>query len=273
MNKKKKLKGATVLKGVAHALILFFVFLPILWGIRTSFAASTFDLAVIPKKLTWNNYVAILQTEAFPKAMKNSLLYAFGTICCLLPVIIPAAYALSRLKFKGQGFGKILLFIPLLPTIALLIPLSRTLNTLGLINTRFGVVLLCTVFQIPFTCWMLRNFFVAIPRSVEEAAYVDGCGKGKALLYIILPNSLTGIVAIMVYSFVSSWLSYLVPYSIVSFSELFTLSQTLLMFQGQYGTNYPQLTAAALMTILPPLMFFCVFQKWFIKGLFGISSK
>jgi ABC-type glycerol-3-phosphate transport system permease component len=257
----------------AQILLLIFVFIPILWGIRTSFARSTHDMSLIPRELTLRNYQVVMSSRGFVNAMKNSVIYAFGTIAILLLIVIPAAYALSRLRFRGRGAGIILLFLPLLPVISLLIPLARNLNNMGMYNTMIGVVLLTVTFQLPFTCWLLRNFIQTIPAELEDAAYVDGCTKLSGLFYIILPNCMTGIISIVIFSFISTWLSYLIPYAIVSYPEKFALSQLLLLMEGQFSSNYPQLTAAALLTLLPPLVFFCFFQKWFIAGLFGITMK
>jgi multiple sugar transport system permease protein len=266
-------RGQRAFQLAMQILLLIFVFIPILWGIRTSFARSTHDMAVVPAELTLRNYGIVLGSRGFLNAMKNSLIYAGSTIALLLFVIIPAAYALSRMHFRGRGAGIILLFLPLLPTISLLIPLARNLNNMGLYNTMPGVVLLTVTFQLPFTCWLLRNFIQTIPAELEDAAYVDGCTKLSSLFYIILPNCLTGIISIVIFSFISTWLSYLIPYAVISYPEKFALSQLLLLMEGQFSSNYPQLCAAALLTLLPPLVFFCFFQKWFIAGLFGISMK
>lgn len=267
-------KCISILVFIAQILILLFVFLPIVWGIRTSLSTSVFDVDIIPKAVTLSNYQIVLSSESFRTAMKNSLIYSAGTVCILTPIILLAAYALSRMKFSGKGIVKtVMLLIPLLPSIALLIPLSRELNKMGMINTRFGIIILNVTFQACFTCLMLRNFFDALPVSVEEAAYIDGCTRMQSLVKIVLPNALSGIVSVVVYSFISSWLSYLIPYSVASKTELFSLPQALLFLQGQYGTNYPQLTAAAILTLIPPLIFFCFFQKWFIRGLFGTGNE
>jgi ABC-type glycerol-3-phosphate transport system permease component len=230
-------------------------------------------MSVIPRNVTLHNYEVVLGSRGFMNAMKNSVFYAGSTIALLLVIVIPAAYALSRLRFRGRGAGIVLLFLPLLPTISLLIPLARNLNLMGLYNTMAGVILLTVTFQIPFTCWLLRNFIQTIPVDLEDAAYIDGCTKFSAIFYIILPNCMTGIISIVIFSFISTWLSYLIPYAIISYTDKFALSQLLLLMEGQFSSNYPQLTAAALLTLLPPLILFCFFQKWFIAGLFGVSLK
>lgn len=269
MNRKKN-KGGTLFLQV---LILIFVFIPILWGLRTALTADYLDINIIPKKLTLDNFILTLQGESFLQAMGNSILYALGTILVLLPIIVPAAYAMARLNFPGKQLQKILLLLPMLPAIVILIPIAKNMQALGLINSRWGVVLLMVTFQLPFTCWILRNFFRSIPLSLEEAGYVDGCSKLQGIWHIILPNSLPGVVSIAVYSFISSWLSYLIPFTLITAADKKTLTQTLLGYIGPFGTDYPRLTAAALLTILPPLLFFTFFQKYFIAGLFGLTDK
>lgn len=258
---------------IAHVALLSFIFFPLAWGFRTSLAASPYDFKLIPDGVTLGNYVRMMEAPAFQNAMLNTVLYCAGVVVLLLIIIIPAAYALARMEFRGKSLGKLLLVLPLLPFIALLVPLTGALNQYGMINERISVILVCAAFQVPFSCWLLRNFFSAIPRSLEEAAFLDGCTRFQVLRLIILPNALTGIIAVSVYSVISTWLSYLVPYALVSYPNLFSLSQTLLMLQGQYNTDYPALTAAAIVTLAPPLLFFALFQKWFIAGLFGFTSK
>ena len=205
--------------------------------------------------------------------MKNSLFYSLGTLCILLPIILLAAYALARMEFKGKGLVKtILLLLPLLPSIALLIPLSQELNAFGLLNSRWGVILLNVTFQSCFTCWMMHNFFTSLPVSVEEAAYIDGCSKFKSLFLIVLPNAITGIVSVVVYSFISSWLSYLIPYGYFQ-DRIFQSSTKSVIFTRPVWNKLPKLCAAAMLTLIPPMVFLLLFQKWFIRGLFGVSTK
>lgn len=102
---------------------------------------------------------------------------------------------------------------------------------------------------------------------------MDGCTRLQTMVYIILPNALPGFASVMVYTFINSWLNYLYPYALIADMNSRTMPQTLLALIGQYGNNYPSLTAASILTLLPPLIFFCIFQKWFIAGLFGTSMK
>ena len=130
-----------------------------------------------------------------------------------------------------------------------------------------------TAFQIPFSCWLLKGFFEVLPRSLEDAAYIDGCSRIKCFFLIMLPNIRMGIITTIIQSFVYSWLNYLIPYALIPDRKLMSVSQMLLTFQGQYGTDLKLLTAASLLMAIPPLLLFLVFQKSFIAGMFGIESK
>lgn len=256
-----------------RVVIALFVLLPLLWGIRTSLCASNYDRSFIPKEITFDHYKDLLKSPTFLPGIRNSIKVSLLTILILLPIVTLASYALGRMRFKGKVLEKILLLLPLLPAIAILIPLVQNMHTLGLYNHLMGVIVLNVVFLLPFTTYLLKNFMGLMSKSVEEAAFVDGCTRFGAIVYIILPNTLPGFASVMVYAFINSWLNYLYPYALIADMNARTMPQILLALIGQYGNNYPSLTAASILTLLPPLLFFCIFQKWFIAGLFGSSMK
>lgn len=258
---------------VSRIVLLVFVLTPILWGIRTSLAATNYDTKIIPSDPSLNNYVAVLHNEAFFQSLFNSLFYSAVSIVFLLIIIVPATYAMTRIDFWGKRLRGPLLVLPLLPITVLLIPLTRMLNQLGIYNTRMGAIIIFVVFQIPFSCWLLKGFFEVLPRSLEEAAMIDGCSRLKCFFLVMLPNIKMGIITTIIQSFVYSWLNYLIPYALIPDRKLMSVSQMLLTFQGQYGTDLKLLTAAALMAAVPPLILFILFQKPFIAGYFGIESK
>ena len=237
--------------------ILLFVMIPLLWGVRTSLCASNYDKNLIPKEFTLDNYSNLLKSPSFLPGIWNSVMVSLCTILILLPIVTLASYALGRMKFKGRFLEKVLLLLPLLPAIAILIPLVQNMNAIGLYNNLLGVIVLNVVFLLPFTTYLLKNFMALLSKSIEEAAFVDGCTRLQT----------------MVYTFINSWLNYLYPYALIADMNSRTMPQTLLALIGQYGNNYPSLTAASILTLLPPLIFFCIFQKWFIAGLFGTSMK
>lgn len=272
MNKAKH--RTAVFRGFWRIVILLFVMLPLVWGIRTSLCASSYDKNIIPLKITLKNYGDLLNTPTFMAGLRNSIFVSLATVVILLPIVTIAAYALGRLYFYGKGIlEKLLLLLPLLPPIAILIPLVRNMHAMHLYNSLWGVVVLNVVFLLPFTVYLLKNFMASISQAIEEAAFVDGCNRLQTMVYIIIPNSLSGFASVMVYSFINSWLNYLYAYALIADMDQRTMPQTLLALVGQYGNNYPKLTAASILTLLPSMIFFCLFQKWFIAGLFGTSMK
>ncbi len=269
MNKKR-----TLFKTFFRILLLLFVFLPILWGIRTSILFDHNDSSLIPSRISFRTYIAFLTPgSVFWTAFKNSLIVALSTICVMLPLVIMGSYALGRLNFKGKSLGKVFLYLPLVPALVLLIPLGGMINRMGLFNHLAGVVLLNTIFLSPFCMWLLRNFMVTIPSSIEEAATIDGCGRLKTLLYIVIPNAFPGIITIVVYIFIQSWLIFLYSYIVINNQMKMVVTQLVQSFIGIYSTDYTTLCTFSIIALVPPLIFFVFFQKWFIAGLFGNMSK
>lgn len=269
MNKKR-----AVFQTFFRALLLIFVFIPILWGIRTSILFDHNDNSLIPSRISFRTYAEFLRPgSVFWIAFKNSLFVALSTICVMMPIVVMGSYALGRMEFKGKNLGKIFLYLPLVPALVLLIPLGGMMNRLGLFNHLAGVVLLNTIFLSPFCLWILRNFMAAIPRSIEEAATLDGCGRIKTLLYIVIPNAFSGIITIVVYIFIQSWLVFLYSYTVINDQMKMVVTQLVQSFIGIYSTNYTTLCTFSIIALVPPLIFFIFFQKWFIAGLFGNLSK
>ena len=267
-------KGYRVFKNIFRILLLIFVFVPILWGIRTSILADHNDTSIIPRGISFRTYAEFLAPgSVYWQALKNSLITAIGTILLLVPVVTLGSYALARIRFRGRGLGKVFLYLPLIPAIVLLTHLSGIINQMGLMNNLFAVVLLYTVFLSPFSMWILRNFMMTISHSLEEAATLDGCGRIKTLLYIIIPNAFPGIITIVVYVFIQSWLMFLYAYTVINNEAKMVVPQLVQSFIGIYSTDYSTLCTFSMIALIPPLIFFIFFQRWFIAGLFGTMSK
>ncbi|MCD6156006.1 MAG: carbohydrate ABC transporter permease, partial [Candidatus Atribacteria bacterium] len=165
------------------------------------------------------------------------------------------------------------LVFPLLPLIAVLVPLVAFLNRLGLYNRLGGLILVNAIFNLPLTIWMLRNFILEVPVEIEEAALVDGCSRLGALFRVAIPLMIPGLVAVVVFVFITTWNNYLYASAIITKPSLRVLPQGILSFIGTWGTYWGGLTAAGIITLLPPLVLFFVFQRWFIAGLCGQVLK
>lgn len=261
-----------VLVWIGFGAITVFVLFPIFWGIRTSLAPE-FDPNIIPAHLTLQNYLRLLALPQIYRYFGNSLIVSGGAIAIVVPVAILAAYALSRFRFKGSQFGILFLVLPLLPAVALLVPLIRYMNFLGLYNTLFAVVLVNAVFTLPFAIWMLKDFINANPAVIEEAALIDGCSRFKMLWMIAIPMMGPGMVAVGLFVFITSWSNYVYSFALTSSPSSQVIPKALLAFLGSWGINWGGLTALGVLSMVPPIVLFLVFQQWFVAGMFGSQVK
>lgn len=252
--------------------ILVMIIFPIYWGVRTSLAGK-YDRAFFPAELTLENYQFLFQGGRFLNNIKNSVIVSLGSLIATLPLAVMGGYALARFEFPGKRYSIILLVLPLMPAIAVLPPLIMYVRALGLYNTLYSVILATMVFNLPFSLWMIRGFMLAIPREIEEAALIDGCGPLAAMFRIALPLAAPGLIAVSIFILISAWNNYLFSFAFTTKTPLQVVPAALLAFISAWGTNYGGMNAGATIAMLPPLIFFLLFQKWFIQGMLAGSSK
>lgn len=252
--------------------VLIFIVFPLYWSIRTSLVPNRFrDL--FPTDITLENYVFLFATGKFISNIINSVIVSLGSLLLTLPVSLSAGYALARFNFPGKGFSTILFFLPLLPAIAVLIPLILFVRTLGLYNTLFSVILANTVFTLPFAIWMIRGFMIAIPKELEEAAIIDGATRLQILFRVVIPLSAPGLISVGIFVLIYSWNNYLFSFAFTTKPELQIVPAAILGFISAWGVNYGGMNAAAVIASLPPLIFFLLFQKWFVQGILAGAIK
>lgn len=273
MRKSRMNRRYSVFKNICRVIILLFVLWPIFWGFRTSIMENQYENSFFPTEISFASYLDLFQSRLTWLTFRNSIVSGLGTLAILLPVVILGAYALARIPFKGRRLGKLFIYLPLVPSIALLVNLGTIINKLHLMNNLFAVILLNVAFLSPFTLWMLRNFMMTISYSLEEAAKLDGCGRFRSLIYVILPSAAPGVITVTVYTFIQSWLNFMFGYTAITDEKLMLVPQRVSSFLGMYTADLPQLCAYSIIALIPPLLFFIIFQKWFIAGLFGNLSK
>ncbi|MDZ7270159.1 MAG: carbohydrate ABC transporter permease [candidate division KSB1 bacterium] len=252
--------------------VLVVTLFPFLWGLRTSFAGRL-DYQFVPRTWTLEHYRQLLVRPEFFVYLRNSLVVSAGSIAITLVASLLGGYALARFRFRGQGIGVVLMVLPLLPPVAVLVPLIAYFNVLGLYNTLAAVVMANVVFNLPFTVWMLRNFIAANPVETEEAAMLDGCSRLGLLFRVAIPMAAPGMVAVAVFVFINSWNNYLYAFALTSSQHLRVLPQGILSFLGSWGTYWGGLSAAGMIALLPPVTLFFFFQKWFVAGVVGQQLK
>jgi N,N'-diacetylchitobiose transport system permease protein len=252
--------------------IVVMIIFPVYWGIRTSFVEG-YNLALFPSALTLENYYFLFKNGRFFNNIKNSLIVSLGTLFFTLPLAVMAGYALARFNFPGKRYSLVLLILPLLPAIAVLVPLILYMRGLGIYNTLYSVILATTVFILPYTTWMIRGFMLSIPLEIEEAAQLDGCGPIRVLWRIVIPLAAPGLIASGIFILISAWNNYLFSFAFTTKADLQVIPAALLGFITAWGTNYGGLNAGATIAMLPPLIFFLIFQKWFVQGMLAGASK
>ena len=275
---KKPTKADIAVSVVILTAILLFLLFPFYWMFITSVKpeGELFGKAVTywPGAFTFRAYRQLFNgTVNFFKAFKNSFLVAACTTALTLIVSTMAAYAFSRYRFAGRKLlMSVFLCNNMFPTVLLLIPLYSIMRNMNLLYTPWSMVLAYTTFTIPFSVWLLIGFINDLPPSLEEAAMVDGAGRGKAFVKVVLPILSPSIVATGVYVFMQSWNEYTFAMMFTN-NDSRTIPVALKSLIGQLGVQWDQLTAGGVLTILPIWVMFFFAQKRLVEGLTAGAVK
>jgi multiple sugar transport system permease protein len=253
------------------AAIVLFALGPYLWMALTSIKkeATLFapERQLLPAAATLENYVRLFAKTTFLENLGHSLVVALGTMLVGLSVSITAAYAFSRFRFPGRRILMLqFLLINMFPIVLLIIPLFIIMRNLGLLDTYLGLVLAHSTFSIPFATWMMISYFDAIPRTLDEAAMVDGCGPVGAMLRVVLPLTLPGIIATGIYIFITSWNEYLYA-SVLAGQKVRTLTVAIQTLVGEYEIAWGLLTAGGVVGALPVTVLFMLIQRRLVAGM------
>ena len=274
--KNRKMLSAAVAYGVLGAAVLAALF-PYFW-MFTSAVRDQQDLFTIPPKLfagsvSLSNFAYVLFRTRIPAYMLNSVIIASGATLMCLVASVPAGYALARFTFKGRKLvsSGVILF-KLLPQSAALIPLFILMGKVGLMDTHFGLSYVHLFTMVPFAIWMSRGFFKTVPVAVEEAALIDGCGKVKALMRVVLPITAPGLFSVAVYAFMLSWEEFIFSYTFTA-SRAKPVSVGIALFLGEDANLWGAVMASAILMGLPVLIVFFLLQDHFIKGIVGGAVK
>ncbi len=252
-------------------LIVAFAIGPYLWMLITSFKdeATLFSAkrSLLPDPFTLDNYIRLFAKTDFIKNLGHSVVVAGGAVILGLSVSITAAYAFSRYRFKGRRpLMLMFLLINMFPVVLLIIPLFIIMKNLGLLDTHVGLILGHSTFAIPFATWMMISYFNAVPKSLDEAAQVDGCNPFMAMVRVVLPVMLPGIIATGIYIFITSWNEYLYA-SVLAGQEVRVLTVAVQTLIGEYEIAWGLLTGGGVVGALPVTILFMLIQKWLISGM------
>ena len=262
------------LLAVAVTVILF----PVFWMASSSLKPQSElfarNMTMLPVRWMLENFRNVWEGTAFPTYFWNSFKVSALSTACSVIISMYAAYAIARIKFAGSyAFSLLLLITQMFPHILLVIPLFVIIQKLGLFNTHTALVIAYTSFSIPFTVWMLRGFFEAIPAELEEAAVIDGASMMGTFHRIILPLAGPGIAAVTMFGFIRGWNEFLFALVLLQNHDLFTLPIGLASFQEEYTFRWDLILAGASIITLPVLFFFLVMQRFIVQGLLGGAVK
>jgi len=259
---------------VAIVLALVWTIFPLYWIVVTSFKQSWEVLlwppTPVPLHPTLENYVKLLTRDRFYIYIVNSLVVSCGAAALSLLLGSLASYALARIGLPSR-FGSIflvwILVIRMIPPITIAIPLFTILKSLGLLDTRLGLVLAYQVYTLPYTIWLLYGFFTAIPREIEWAALVDGASRLQALLRVILPTMAPGLVTVFILSTIMSWNEFLYALIFINSPEKYTVTVIVANYIQEFTIDWGRLAGSGILSMLPVLALTFYVQKYVIRGL------
>jgi ABC-type glycerol-3-phosphate transport system permease component len=253
----------------ALALLVFTAF-PFAWMASTALKPSR-EIFVTPPSLwpthvTLDNVVRLFAETRFLTYFRNSLTVSFATVGLTLLVSVPAAYSLTRFRFHArEKIAGLILFTYMFAPIMIIIPFYVAMRFLGLINTHVGLILAYTAFCLPFNLWLLRTFFQSIPLEIEEAALIDG-SRLQAIIYVVLPLALPGVVATGIFTFILAWNDYIFARVLLSADELKTLPVGIADLYNASVVDWGMIMAAGLLVIVPVAAVFVFIQKFLVAG-------
>jgi ABC-type glycerol-3-phosphate transport system permease component len=253
--------------------------LPFLWMVSTALKQSqevfTFPPTFWPSSLQWRNFIDGWTVLPFGRFLLNTLLITTLAVLGNMASCILPAYAFARLEARGKRVAfALMLATMMIPIEVTLVPLFVAFSKLNMVNT-FWPLILPAWFGYAYFIFLLRQFFMTLPREYDEAARIDGAGYFRTLWSVVLPQARPAIATVAIFAFVGNWNNLLAPIIYLRSQDKFTLVLGLQLFQGQYQTYYNQMMAVALITLLPILLIFLLAQRTFIEGanLSGIGGR
>lgn len=264
--------------GVYGILIImaFIMVLPFIWTILTSFKTQAEALKVppqiLPSSWSFQNYEAVTKALPFATFFMNTFLMVLFRVLGSVFFSALAAYAFARLEFPGRNllFGLVLLQM-MVPGQIFILPQYMIVSRLNWLNTIQALVLPGIVST--FGTFLLRQFFMGLPKDLEEAAVLDGCSVWKIFWRIMLPLTKPGLVSVGIFTALFAWKDLMWPLIVNMSMDKMTLSSGLVNLMGQYSVDYPQLMAGSLIAIVPMVLLFLIFQKQFVEGIATSGTK
>ena len=280
MNQKTKKTITNVFKWVILLAIMFYLLFPIYWVVLTAFKTNMesylYPPTFIPKEPTLQGFINLFTNypEFFVYYKNNIMVSALSTVTVCF-VALFSGYALSRVRINWNKYViAFLLFSQMFPVVSRLISLYGLLREWGMLNTISGLVLSITAGQLPFSITLMASFFDAVPKELEEAAFIDGANRFKTMFKVVIPLVVPGLLAVGIYSFLVAWDDYLYASTLIQNDALRTLSTGVtLRYLGELSYDWSLVNSISVVGTLPMVFVFFFFQKYMVKGLTAGAVK
>lgn len=270
--------------GYILALVLFLIFTvgPFIWtfilSVTPDYSMFSPDSNLLPDKIIWDNYRELFsggqRGARFFTGMFNSLRAAAITLVIGIPVALMSAYALGRMQFRGRkAIKNILLITMVIPVMATIIPLYRMFADARLLDNIFWLSVVYVSSYLPLAVWLISNYFATIPKELEEAALIDGCGRTATFFRIMLPLSAPIILSISLIMYLNTWSQFQIPLILASSMETKPMAIVVSEFVTKDTIQYGLVAAAGMIALIPPALAALVFRKYLVSGMMKGSVK
>ena len=258
-------------------LVSLIVLIPIFLIVISSFNASSglASATLIPEKLTVNNYVKLFTETKYVMWFGNTLKIAIVNSAVSVMIVMVTAWVMSRFNFKGKKTGLMtLLILSMFPSFLSMTAIYVLFLTFGLLNKPIALVLIYSVGAIPYNVWLVKGYLDGVSKSLDEAAYIDGCTRLKAFFKVTLPLSMPIVTYVAVTQFMAPWMDYILPNLLLSKDQNRTLAVGLYaLISEQESTGFTMFAAGAVLVAVPISIVYIIFQKYIVQGISAGANK
>lgn len=283
MNRKRKhtavksmSKGTKIFTYICLIWALLVALVPFVWLILSSFKADPLARPgfMLPESICLDGYVSTFKDLHVMRYFGNSLLISGVSVVISIVMISISAYVVARMDFKGKGLVNVLLYSTMfIPATALTYPVYNMINRMKLYDTRSALILIYSCSGIAVSFFVIKNYYTNIPKELEEAARIDGCGYVQTWAKVIFPIARPGIMTAAVLAFLNNWNEYYWASLVMIDRNKLTVPALLSTFTTSFRTNYNGLFSAMVIIILPPIVLYCIFSRFFVEALSGGAVK
>lgn len=261
-------------------LLLWLVFTVVMigWIVLASFSTTKeiFNNELLKSGLHWENYTNVLSKHKMSLYFLNSIIYSISGCVGIILIAAPAAYVLARINFRGKPAVNNLFVVSMsIPSVMLILPLFKMATSLGLIGSRWTLIVLYICINVPFGVFFLIGFFASLPKALEEAAEIDGCTPDQAFWRIMFPLAQPGIVTLSIFNFITIWNEYFMALIFANKTELRTISTGLqsIVQSMKYSGDWAGLFAGVIIVFLPTFLLYIFLSRKIIAGVTGGAVK